>query len=274
MFARPGARVLDLGCGHGTDLLKYSINHIGEYVGVDISVESLREAVRRYNAYNPTFNATFVHADLTQQSINRDDVLEPGMVFDMVASNLTLQFAWTSEIAVRTYLRNATDRLLPGGYIIGCFPDPIKIMQHLVASPDHTNVHIGNICTLKFRKYLDEINQTVDPFAIIYDVTLGEVMKDIPEYLISLPTLEKVALEYGLEPRLMLNFHDFYNSYRFLPPFRSLLAKHDAPEDIAAIPADEWDVLSLYTVFVFQKQIGAPMRRLGALSETDIISVE
>lgn len=33
-FASPGARVLDLGCGHGGDLKKYNALNIGYYVGV------------------------------------------------------------------------------------------------------------------------------------------------------------------------------------------------------------------------------------------------
>jgi len=273
-FCRPGARVLDLGCGHGTDLLKYSANHIGYYVGVDMSHESLKEAIRRYNAANANFPAKFVQLDITQHTVNRDDVLEHGITFDIVSSQLTMQFAWTGERAVRTFFRNATDRLAPGGYFIGCFPDPIKIMAHLVASPDHQTIRIGDVCKIRFRKYLDEINQNTDPYAVIYDVSLGEVLDNVPEYLISFPVLEKMANEYGLESRLFMNFQEFYTNYKHVPPFTSLLRIHDAPIDEKLIPPAEWEVLSLYTVFAFQKQQGTTVKRCPPLTEADIVVVK
>lgn len=60
-----------------------------------------------------------------------------------------------------------------------------------MASPDHQTIHIGEICTIKFRQFLDKINQNTDPYGIIYDISLGEVLKDAPEYLVSLPVFEK-----------------------------------------------------------------------------------
>jgi len=272
-FARSGARVLDLGCGHGGDLLKYNAVHIGHYVGVDLSFESLKEAIRRYNASKLHFPAKFVCGDIAEKIVNRDFVLEDGVAYDLVSSQLTMQFAWTGERQVRTFFRNVTDRLEPGGYFIGTLPNPIKLMEHLVASPDHQTIQIGNICKIKFRQYLDKINQNTDPYGIIYDVSLGEVMQDAPEYLISLPIFEKMAAEYGLQSKFFMDFQEFYLEYKNLPPYSTLLRIHNVPTSQEQIPPAEWDVLSLYTVFAFQKVPGASMKKVGHLNEKDIVFV-
>lgn len=272
-FSCPGCRVLDLGCGHGGDLKKYNACNVGYYVGVDLSFESLKEAIKRYNEINCHFPAKFVCGDVTEKTVNRDFVLENGVAFDLVSSQLTMQFSWTGERQVRTFFRNVTDRLEPGGYFIGSFPNPIKLMAHLVASPDHQTIQIGDICKIKFRQYLDKLNQNIDPYGIVYDVTLGEVLKDAPEYLISLPILEKMAEEYGLQSRLFMDFQEFYMEHKNMEPYNTLLRIHNAPSNPAQIPPAEWEVLSLYTVFAFQKLPGANMKRTTPLTENDIIFV-
>lgn len=60
--------------------------------------------------------------------VNRDFVMENGVAYDLVSSQMTMQFSWTGERQVRTFFRNVTDRLEPGGYFIGTIPNPIKIM--------------------------------------------------------------------------------------------------------------------------------------------------
>lgn len=272
IFSRPGARVLDLGCGHGGDLLKYQANNTGYYVGVDMSLESLKEAINRYNVNKIQFPAKFVCADVTEKTVNRDFVMESGVAFDLVSSQLTMQFAWTGERQIRHFFLNATDRLEPGGFFIGTIPNPIKIMEYLIRSPDHKTIHIGDICQIKFRQFLDSINQNTDPYGIVYDCTLGEVLNNAPECLISLPILEKMAAEYGLQSKLFMNFQEFFLEYRNVPPYSKLLRVHNAPIAVEQIPTSEWDVLSLFSVFAFQKLPG-PEKQSKPLTEADIIFI-
>jgi len=273
-YAHPSSRVLDLGCGHGGDLGKYAACNIGFYVGVDISPESLKEVIRRYNTLNDIhFPAKFICADISTHSINSPAALEPGISFDLVSSQLSLQYVWTNERQLRTFFRNVTDRLEAGGFFIGSYPDPIKLLEKLAASPDHRTITIGDIGKIKFHKTLEEL-QGIDPYGIVYEVTLGEVMCDVPEYLISPPIFEKLAEEYGLMPITQMNFQDFYQfykNYKNAPPYAALLRIHDVPLKQSDIPAAEWDVLSLYTGFVFQKQFATGTRRDPAVTERDII---
>jgi hypothetical protein len=45
----PNHAVLDLACGKGGDLLKFQHGRCGYYVGIDIALQSVRDAVARYN---------------------------------------------------------------------------------------------------------------------------------------------------------------------------------------------------------------------------------
>jgi mRNA (guanine-N7-)-methyltransferase len=272
-YSRPSSRVLDLGCGHGGDLLKYAACNIGLYVGADLSAESLKEAVKRYNSLpSVNFPAKFVCADISEQSVNSPEVLEAGIEFDLVSSQLGLQYVWTGERQLRTFFHNVTDRLVPGGFFIGCYPDPMKILERLKAAPDHKTITIGDICQIKFHKSFEELQGT-SPYGIVYEVTLGEVMENVPEYLVSPPIMEKMAEEYGLLPILQMNFQDFYSTFRNVPPYAGLLRTHNAPASQNAIPAAEWEVMSLYSAFVFQKQFAAGVRS-PMVMESDIIHLQ
>ncbi|KAJ1998332.1 mRNA cap guanine-N7 methyltransferase, partial [Coemansia sp. S85] len=59
-----GCKVLDLGCGKGGDLRKWSYAHIGEYVGMDIAQVSVTQAQKRYtDMHNARFPARFYAQD-------------------------------------------------------------------------------------------------------------------------------------------------------------------------------------------------------------------
>ncbi|KAJ2356504.1 mRNA cap guanine-N7 methyltransferase, partial [Coemansia sp. RSA 2618] len=63
-FAYTGCRVLDLGCGKGGDLRKWSIAGISEYVGMDIAQVSVTQAQKRFGEmHNARFKARFFAQD-------------------------------------------------------------------------------------------------------------------------------------------------------------------------------------------------------------------
>mmetsp|Transcript_19383 Transcript_19383/g.77430 ORF Transcript_19383/g.77430 Transcript_19383/m.77430 type:complete len:144 (+) Transcript_19383:944-1375(+) len=57
------------------------------------------------------------------------------------------------------------------------------------------------------------------PWGIRYRFTLDENVMDTPEFLVHFPSFEKIAAEYDLELRLLMNFHQFYLEFIKVPEF-------------------------------------------------------
>ena len=49
---RSNGAVLDLACGKGGDMLKFQAGKCTLYVGIDIAIASVRDALNRYNGYD------------------------------------------------------------------------------------------------------------------------------------------------------------------------------------------------------------------------------
>lgn len=62
-----GKRVLEIGCGIGTDAVEYA-RHGAIYTGVDISNESIELARKRFAAYN--LPGTFLHLDAASEDLS------------------------------------------------------------------------------------------------------------------------------------------------------------------------------------------------------------
>ena len=87
---RPGAAVLDLACGKGGDMQKFRVGECATYCGVDIALQSVRDAVGRYNGCNGRpgmpFTGHFAAADFCDARLS--SVLPPGVTYQ--ASLLSL----------------------------------------------------------------------------------------------------------------------------------------------------------------------------------------
>ncbi len=99
--AKPGERVLDIGCGCGTTTLELAthVGRDGSVTGVDISAPMLAVATSRNRAHN----VTFVEADAATFAFDRDR--------DLIFSRFGVMF-FSDQIGAFTNIRNA---LIPGG---------------------------------------------------------------------------------------------------------------------------------------------------------------
>lgn len=97
---RPGARVLDLGCGTGLNfpLLQHAVGPTGGIVGVDTSAQMLRQARARVIA-NGWSNVTLLELDVTR--------LEPGQVRPLLHGRA--QAAHASPGVLATYALSLMD---------------------------------------------------------------------------------------------------------------------------------------------------------------------
>ncbi|CAL1134004.1 unnamed protein product, partial [Cladocopium goreaui] len=127
-------KILDLGCGRGQDIHKYSREHrqccVQLVVGIDFASAAIEEAKRRYNilyqkaqnAGRPEFLATFQWNDLrrpeTLQALR--EAYPDG--FDVVVCQLALHYILSSEEAAKRFLQILVQLLRPGGRFIATVP--------------------------------------------------------------------------------------------------------------------------------------------------------
>ena len=107
VFVKPGAKVLDCGCGRGGDLLKWQSVQ-AKVTCVDPDPESLEEAKRR--AKEIGFKAKFVLGDIHKVTNGP---------FDIVCYNFSLHYEKNFETIVSS--------VKPGGLLIGLVPDPDRL---------------------------------------------------------------------------------------------------------------------------------------------------
>lgn len=116
------AEVLDLACGHGQDVLKYADQKIAKLVGVDISSEEIKEAIRRLTRDNhqrrPALQCPWTFFE--------GNVLDPDTYqrlqearFDVVSMQLAIHYCVPSEKTTDDLLRRISSHLKPGGIFIG-----------------------------------------------------------------------------------------------------------------------------------------------------------
>ena len=120
--------VLDIGCGKGGDLLKWSKAKINHYVGVDIAETSVEQAKSRYreNASRNRFSADFYAADCTK--VDLETVYEDkNVTFDIVSCQFAFHYCFESIEQANVMLKNVSQRLRPGGFFIGSTPDANEI---------------------------------------------------------------------------------------------------------------------------------------------------
>ena len=125
--------VLDIGCGKGGDLLKWSKAKIDHLVGVDIAQTSVEQAKDRYgemkarNRHNSnTFSADFYAADCTRVDLETvyDD---QNVTFDIVSCQFAFHYCFESIEQADAMLKNVSQRLRPGGFFVGTTPDANEI---------------------------------------------------------------------------------------------------------------------------------------------------
>lgn len=68
MIKGTGIKVLDLGCGKGGDLAKWSKAGTEEYIGIDLAAISIEQARSRYNSMRMPFEANFYTLDAYEVS--------------------------------------------------------------------------------------------------------------------------------------------------------------------------------------------------------------
>eukprot|EP01064_Diplonema_japonicum_P002876 TRINITY_DN11865_c0_g1_i1.p1 TRINITY_DN11865_c0_g1~~TRINITY_DN11865_c0_g1_i1.p1 ORF type:complete len:925 (+),score=166.07 TRINITY_DN11865_c0_g1_i1:59-2776(+) len=255
-----GHAVLDLGCGKGGDLCKYQYEgHPSVLVCIDRCEESIRAAVQRYITLRLPIRTQLCVSSITSKSllenIDKCKLYTRGIVFDMVSCQFALHYAWGSDNAAETLIRNASGKLATDGMFICTTVDFDAVKAGLQA-------HRGTAATLHFGKgVLNVCKEVVDRVlsgdegtGLEYTFTLPGFV-DGYEYLVSPSSLVGTCKSHGLElvPEYSLNFMDFRDM---------IMSKHSHIGEeartkqrvsfTAAEDKQHFELSSLYKVYVFK----------------------
>ncbi|KAG7500394.1 mRNA cap guanine-N7 methyltransferase [Solea senegalensis] len=273
--------VLDLGCGKGGDLLKWRKGGIDHLVCADIAAVSVEQCQNRYEdmkrkGHFKIFSAQFIAADCTKEFLS-EKFDDPELTFDICSCQFVYHYSFESEQKADVMLRNACERLKPGGYFIGTTPDAFELVKRLEASD---SLSFGN----EVFKVSFQSKGSYPLFGCQYHFSLEDVV-DVPEFLVYFPLLEHMAKRYNMRLVMKKRFSEFAEEKVKNEHHRSLMMKMTALESfpcedgarqatddrteychakehcsragvklpLGTLSRSEWEATSIYLVFVFQK---------------------
>ncbi|KAJ3010538.1 mRNA cap guanine-N7 methyltransferase [Thoreauomyces humboldtii] len=245
-YTRRGDCALDLCCGKGGDLLKWSKAQISQLVACDIADVSVEQARQRFGqGRGNRFGATFFAADCFATPIQ--EMFPKDCRINTVSCQFALHYSFETEEKARIAMRNITSNLQPGGTFIGTIPNAYWIVKQLRAAE---GLSFGNsVLKIKF-----EQKDSYPRFGHKYWFELKDAIDDCPEYLLNFPTLVSLAEEYGMELLYKKSFHDLFEEESRNPQYRDLLNRMRVMNEEGTMSADEWEVAGLYLAFAFRKK--------------------
>lgn len=243
-----GCRVLDLGCGKGGDLRKWSIAQIGEYVGMDIAQVSVTQAQRRYTEMNASFPARFYAQDCYGRPLEL--TLEPrDYQADIISAQFCLHYAFETREKALQMIQNISGHLASGGHFVCTVPNANWLVKKQRAE---AGLSFGNsVYQVQFAQPLDDVSV----YGCAYSFTLDEAVEDCTEYLVHLPSFIELAREHGLELVYATGFHDFFSYHINQPNGLELFGRMRVIDyqQRPAISADEWEAIGIYQALCFKK---------------------
>lgn len=242
-----GAKVLDLACGRGGDLLKYA-GVATHYTGIDISPESITEAKAR--AGNVEMQTEFEVQDITSLEVDR---FEPASL-DTVSCMFALHYFADRVEHMDKLLRQIGTWLKPGGTFIGIIPDAESVMdcaaEALLSSGSNKFQH--PLFSLKFGSAIHNTMLFFQPplckwgMSYFFDLTASKLVQNSLEYLVPMPEFVTLARIYNLE----LVKSDNLQSYYYQTDFNGLQARMKFDGKLSVV---EWRLCAMYRTFVFNK---------------------
>lgn len=278
-------KVLDMCCGKGGDLLKWEKTKVSHVICADLAEISIEQCQHRYkdllkssaNKRDPTplFTAEFITADCTKVHL-RTRFKDPSIQLDFVSCQFAFHYCFETLQEAECMMKNASECLKPGGYFIGTIPNAYDLVSRWQKCDGNS---FGNdIYNIEF--FCDKKKPPL--FGAKYHFQL-ESLVNCPEFLVYLPLFRKLGKKFGLELVMFKRFDEYYetmkNKGRFLlnkmhaletyPPQQGtkLIGKTDRDyqhvkqhmrnvsdrHKIGTLSQLDWDIITLYAVFVFQK---------------------
>ncbi|VEU22544.1 DEKNAAC103332 [Brettanomyces naardenensis] len=258
-YATRGGNVLDLGCGKGGDLAKWDLAQISSFVGIDISDQSIKEAIHRYRKSRCQFHAIFATGDAFNVQVPK--ILSPfkdevNLQFDTVSMQFCLHYAFVNEETARSALENVSRSLKLGGMFIGTIPSSDFIRWKIKRLPPGEKKWGNSIYSVEFPEVPPRDGKFEKPFGNMYTYYLVDAVDHVPEYLVPFEKLRSLCEEYNMELRYKKNLFELFNKeipryFHMLPP--PLVDSLKQPDGSYGVSGEDRDAGSFYLAFAFEK---------------------
>lgn len=284
--------VLDLACGKGGDLTKWFRHRIRSYLGVDLALQSLYDAVDRVKEKQDRFDIRFAQADLGSIDFRHDQVqcwtrqdqwhsntilTRQVTAFDVISMQFALHYIFGEKSRTHLFFRTIRDLLIPGGYFLATTVDPNVVVQHLYRNQGRFDEN-GNPLPIQFfdeknrescritfdeasrqRILNGEYDQEAEPYGLRYDFLLrdskeqGEAV-NAPEYLVPNSLLQQLVTMYDMEIVLQTNFHSFVRENMKDSDGIRVMDRMHVLDFTGSLSSVEWKIAHLYQVLVFRRK--------------------
>ncbi|OBA27385.1 guanine-N(7)-methyltransferase [Hanseniaspora valbyensis NRRL Y-1626] len=260
--------VLELACGKGGDLIKYGRNNISQWIGFDISEQSISEAKRRFltmkRKHQLNYQTILAQGDCFGHSLAPIVANLPECRFpcDVVSIQFALHYAFETEQKARRAIQNVSKSLKIGGNFLGTIPDSEFLRYKLKKFPEDYDKKLkwGNkVYKVEFESdnFIKNGYEWDSPFGQLYTYYLKDAIDNVPEYVIPFETLRSICDDYGLELKLKKSFTQFFADE--FPEWMKSLSRNQLEgikrdDGKYGITGDEKEAAAFfYCVFCFEK---------------------
>ncbi|KAL7108051.1 hypothetical protein ACP275_06G091000 [Erythranthe tilingii] len=261
IFVSPYATVCDLYCGKVPDEEKWDEAQIGHYIGIDVETSGVSEVREAWESRRKGYTSEFLEFDPCIEDIDlhwKNKENQADIVFCMQHLPLCVE----TEEKVKRLLSNISTLLKPGGYFLGITPDSstiwAKYQKNVEACHNRAGGMKPNIVPncIRSESYMITFEVEEEKFPFFgkkYQLKFAGDMSAETHYLVHFPSLLRLAREAGLEHVEIQNLTEFYDDNRAQLAGMLVDAGHNLVDQRGRLLPRSYDVLGLYTTFIFQK---------------------
>jgi cyclopropane fatty-acyl-phospholipid synthase-like methyltransferase len=259
-----GGKLLDMACGKGGDLNKWTNVGYSDIIGIDIDEGGLEYARKYYNEYNnkskpeviymwgDTSKLIFPNYEAAMDNKSKKemrDTISSKYMFDVVSSQFCLHYYFESELKLRGFLQNVTDNLKIGGYFIGTCFDGNRVIEALKGKSSIEGKLDENIVWKIDKLYKGTVLTTPkSQYNKNIDVYVSSINSTHRESLVNFEFLDNMLVSYGLEKVKVVEFAEIYDQ----------MNKNSNAGKSSTMSELEKDFSFLNNLFVYRKIKNAP----------------
>lgn len=271
---------MDLACGHGQDLHKFSRTFrkalIEKYVGVDFATTAIDEATQRYEALrmksSQEFDGFFFVGDVRKAEVFERLANQGHNGFNVLSIQFALHYLAESEHAMEALLSNMYSLIEPGGIVIGTVPSCDAICElfsraaclsekETSTSADRGacygsgnelfRLHFtGEAWSSLYGGQAEAVDELIaSRWGASYTFWLGRAVDGQEEYVVPWDSFEQLATRVGFRVVVDAPFPDILTQYGEVSPFYQRLFTGET------LSADEEELSNFYTAFVLQRPL-------------------